>query len=252
VRLWIDTDVGGDPDDAIALLCAAASPALDLVGLSTVDGDHERRRSLACALVDAPVFTGDDPDLGSAVRDVAPEAFLAIGPLSNVAALIESGIELPPLTLMGGVLGAVRHWGHRVDVEHNFGRDPTAARRAVRACQPLVVPLNVTLQTRLSSEELRGLVEAAPVLRPNVDGFLDLQGQVGVPADERAVFLHDPLALLSLVEPTMFDVGERCVDVEPDGRLIETAEGATARVAVGVDARRAVELVLTLVGADLG
>ena len=252
MRLWIDTDVGDDPDDAIALLCAAASPALDLVGVSTVDGDHDRRRSLARALVDAPVFTGDDPDLGLAVRDVAPEAFLAIGPLTNVAALIEDGIELPPLTLMGGVLGAVRHWGHRLDVEHNFGRDPAAARRALRACQPLVVPLNVTLQARLSSEELRGVVEAAPVLRPNVEGFLELQGQVGVPAGEPAVFLHDPLALLSLVEPTLFDVEERDVDVEPDGQLIETAEGAPARVAVGVDARRAIVHVLALVGADLG
>ncbi len=253
MRLWIDTDVGDDPDDAIALLCAAASPTLDVVGVSTVDGDHDRRRTLAYALIDAPVITGDDPDLGSAVRDVAPEAFLAIGPLTNVAALSEDGIELPPLTVMGGVLGAVRHWGHRLDVEHNFGRDPAAARQSLHACfQPLVVPLNVTLQARLSSEELRRLVEAAPVIGPNVDGFLELQGQVGVPAQERAVFLHDPLALLSLVEPTLFDVGERCVDVEPDGQLIETAEGAPARVAVGVDARRAIEHVLTLVGADLG
>jgi inosine-uridine nucleoside N-ribohydrolase len=253
VRLWIDTDVGDDPDDAIALLCAAASPAIDLVGVSTVDGDHERRGALARALVDAPVFAGDAPDLGAAVRDAAPEAFLAIGPLTNVAALVREGLALPPLTLMGGVLGSVHHWGHELEVEHNFGRDPVAARRTLRACPaPLVVPLNVTLTVRLSSEQLARLVRAAPALQRNVESFLDLQGQFGVPADERAVFLHDPLALISLVEPTVIDVVPKTVDVEPNGRLIEHPVGPMARVAVGVDARRAIELVLALVDADVG
>ncbi|HEV2309424.1 MAG TPA: nucleoside hydrolase [Acidimicrobiia bacterium] len=253
MRLWIDTDVGDDPDDAIALLCAAASPAVELVGVSTVDGDHEHRRALARALVDAPVYTGDDPRLGAAVRERAPEAFLAIGPLTNVAALLDAGIELPPLTVMGGVLGAVRHWGHRLEVEHNFGRDPAAARRALRGCdEPVVVPLNVTLQARLSSDELDRLVDAAPVIRPNVEGFLDLQGQLGVPGEDRAVFLHDPLALISLVEPTVLEVAERRVEVDPDGRLLDAVDGATTRLAVGVDAPRAVGLVLALVGADLG
>ena len=253
MRLWIDTDVGDDPDDAIALLCAAASPAIDLVGVSTVDGDHERRGAVARALVDAPVVAGDAPDLGATVRALAPDAFLAIGPLTNVASLVSEGVALPPLTLMGGVLGSVHHWGHELVVEHNFGRDPVAARRTLRTCPtPLVVPLNVTLTVRLSSQQLARLVQAAPALRPNVESFLDLQGQFGVPVDERVVVLHDPLALLSLVEPAVVDVAPKTVAVEPDGRLVETPDGATARVAVGVDARRAIELVLTLVGADLG
>ena len=76
MRLWIDTDVGDDPDDAIALLCAAASPAVELVGVSTVDGDRDRRAALAHAIVDAPVFAGDVPELGAALADLAPEAFL--------------------------------------------------------------------------------------------------------------------------------------------------------------------------------
>jgi pyrimidine-specific ribonucleoside hydrolase len=253
MRLWIDTDVGDDPDDAIALLCAAASPAIELVGVSTVDGDHDRRAALAHAIVDAPVFAGDAPELGAAVAELAPEAFLAIGPLTNVAALLTEGITLPPITLMGGVLGTVHHWGHDLAVEHNFGRDPAAARRTLKTHDPpLVIPLNVTLDVRLSPNQLHRLVEAAPAIRRNVDWFLDLQGQFGVPVDERAVFLHDPLALVSLVEPPVLDVEHRVLDVEPDGCLVETDEASTTRLAVGVDARRAVELVLSLVGADLG
>ena len=253
VRLWIDTDVGDDPDDAIALLCAAANPAVELVGVSTVDDEHERRGALARALVAAPVFAGDDPALGATLAELAPEAFLAIGPLTNVAALIVNGTALPPLTLMGGVVGAVRHWGHRLDIEHNFGRDPSAAGLTLEACHaPLVVPLNVTLATRLSPEQLVQLVDAAPVLQPNIEAFLHVQATLGVPPDERAVFLHDPLALLALLDGTVLDVDERTLAVEPDGRLVETGEGSVTRLAVGVDAPRAVELILALVGADVG
>ena len=50
----------------------------------------------------------------------------------------------------------------------------------------------------------------------------------------------------------MLDVEHRVLDVEPDGRLVETDDGSTTRLAVGVDARRVIELVLSLVGADVG
>ena len=39
MRLWVDTDIGDNPDDTIALWCAAHSPDVELVGVSTVDGD---------------------------------------------------------------------------------------------------------------------------------------------------------------------------------------------------------------------
>ena len=253
MRLWIDTDVGDDPDDAITLLCAVASPTVELVGVSTVDGDHDRRAATARSLVDVPVLRGDDPGLGSAVADASPEAFLAIGPLTNVAALVANGTELPPLTLMGGVLGTVRHWGHDLHVEHNFGRDPAAASFTLRTCaSPLIVPLNVTLATRLASGQLEQLLRAAPVLRSNVEAFLDLQGTFGVPPSERSVFLHDPLALLALLDRSVLDVEERMLAVRGRGRLVEASDGSATRVAVGIDEQRAVGLVLAILGADVG
>ena len=35
MRLWIDTDIGDDPDDTVALWCAARSSDAQLVGVST-------------------------------------------------------------------------------------------------------------------------------------------------------------------------------------------------------------------------
>jgi inosine-uridine nucleoside N-ribohydrolase len=247
VRLWIDTDVGDDPDDAIALLCAGAQPDVEIVGVSTVDGDLDRRVQLARALVDAPVYRGDDPHLAAALTAARSDAVLAIGPLTNVAALVDADIGLPPVTLMGGVLGTVRHWGVVLDIEHNFSRDPAAAARVVAACNPVVVPLNVTLRLRLQSEQLDRLLVAAPVLGPSVEAFLRLQQDFGLAETDRAVFLHDPLAFLTLADPGLVRLDERRLIVDRAGRLLETPEGAAARVAGSVDAAAAIDRVLGLV-----
>ena len=36
MKIWLDTDIGGDIDDALALLLAMASKEVELVGVSTV------------------------------------------------------------------------------------------------------------------------------------------------------------------------------------------------------------------------
>ena len=47
MRLWIDTDVGSDVDDALAIAYALRHPALELVGVSTVFGDVALRARIA-------------------------------------------------------------------------------------------------------------------------------------------------------------------------------------------------------------
>jgi pyrimidine-specific ribonucleoside hydrolase len=247
MRLWVDTDVGDDPDDAIALLCARAHPDVEIVGVSTVDGDLERRVRLAEELVDAPVYRGDDPGLAAALTEAGPDALLAIGPLTNVAALSAAGAPLPSLTLMGGVLGTIRHWGVVLDVEHNFSRDPAAARQVIAGSHPVVVPLNVTLLLRLQPHQLDRLLAAAPVLVPSVEAFLGLQRDFGLAVTDRAVFLHDPLAFLTLVEPTFVQAHACRLAVDPAGRVREAPSGAPAQVVRSVDAPTAIDRVLGLV-----
>lgn len=64
MRVWIDTDVGSDVDDALAIAYALRHPELELVGISTVFGDVPLRSRIATqllALADAsevPVVTG--------------------------------------------------------------------------------------------------------------------------------------------------------------------------------------------------
>jgi inosine-uridine nucleoside N-ribohydrolase len=248
VRLWIDTDVGDNPDDAIALLVAAAAPDVDLVGVSTVGGDTERRAAVARALVDAPVIGGADPGrLGRAILDRAPDAVLAIGPLTNVAALVAGGLLPGTLACMGGALRPVRHRGAVRAVEHNFGRDPDAARLVLAATTgTFVVPLDVTVLAALDAAALARLRESAPAVHGSIGAWLAEQQARGVPDDEIRVVLHDPLALLALLGDATVVVEPRPLTVEPDGRLVEL-EGAPAhQLAVAADGPGAVARVLEM------
>lgn len=80
IKIILDTDIGDDIDDAIALCFALGSPEFDLLGVTTVFGDVQTRariaRKLLCAAGrdDVPVHVGCERPLGFAYHDgTAPE-----------------------------------------------------------------------------------------------------------------------------------------------------------------------------------
>jgi purine nucleosidase len=132
-RIWIDTDIGTDVDDAFALAFALRHREIEVAGVSTVFGDVELRRRMVEELLalagepDCPVQMGlgkplaegrvglmlghegrglladpaprrrveSDPDsdrriaaLAEALAAARPDALVAIGPLTNVGALL--------------------------------------------------------------------------------------------------------------------------------------------------------------------
>jgi inosine-uridine nucleoside N-ribohydrolase len=248
VRLWIDTDVGTNPDDAVALLCAAGHPEIDLVGVSTVGGDTERRAEIARSLLGAPVVSGSR----LAVRDVGAsgaDALLGIGPLENLARLLAAGALPPRLGIMGGALRPVRHRGALREVEHNFESEPAAAAAVIgHAPGVLLCPLDVTVRMRPSAADLGRIVDAAPVLGRMLDDWGAGQRAAGVAEDESAVRLHDPLALLALVGEPVVDIERRALTVDATGRVQEDAgRGRAIDVVTDVDAGRAMERIIELV-----
>ncbi len=79
IPIVIDTDVGSDPDDALALCLALASPEVDVRGVTIVSGDVDLRARMAARLlgmagrVDIPILKGQGPPIGAVSVEVAPE-----------------------------------------------------------------------------------------------------------------------------------------------------------------------------------
>ena len=137
VRLLLDTDIGSDIDDAVALAYLLSQPRCELVGITTVTGEPARRAELASAICthvgrgDIPIWPGaaeamliDTPQRqvpqGRALGDwprrtqFAPGegvefmrrtiranpgelTLLGIGPLTNIATLFATDPEIPAL-----------------------------------------------------------------------------------------------------------------------------------------------------------
>jgi purine nucleosidase len=106
-RIILDTDIGGDIDDAMALALVLASPELDLVAVTTVNGSTRQRARHAQTILhlagrdDVPVYVGAGPTLSPAdlayPADYRPaDAYVADAPIEQQAAILPE-TDLPRL-----------------------------------------------------------------------------------------------------------------------------------------------------------
>jgi purine nucleosidase len=200
MRIVLDTDIGTDADDAVALALLLASPEIELEGVTTVSGDVDLRARIARKLLalggraDVPVHSGcsqplgrngnffwlghegrgivlpDDPVStvpGDGVSRLARSGahILAIGPLTNVAAALRDAPERQAgLTLMGGALG-IADDPTTPSVEYNLGSDAEASVAVLSSgVAATIVPLDVTWQVRLLEPHLARLRRSRSML----------------------------------------------------------------------------------------
>jgi len=136
IKVILDTDIGSDIDDAVCLAYLLAQPKCELLGITTVTGEADKRAMLASVLCKVagkhvPIFPGaEEPLLVSQKQKQAPQAaalrrwdhdkefprgqsieflrqtihkypgevvLLTIGPLSNVGLLFRVDPEIPSL-----------------------------------------------------------------------------------------------------------------------------------------------------------
>jgi len=108
-KVLLDTDIGSDIDDAVALAWLLANPDCDLLGITTVTGQPEERARMASALCRAagrsvPIFPGADrPLLGAQVQAQAPQAAALQGvphdrefPARRAAAFLQETVRAHP------------------------------------------------------------------------------------------------------------------------------------------------------------
>ena len=188
----------------------------------------------------------------------------AVGPLTNIALALMREPELPMLlkrfVLMGGAFAEAGNV--TPSAEFNIWHDPEAARivfhafGGVGAAQAVAVGLDVTRKVTFDERDLKAFAAraaakptGAALVRFIEDAarlyFERMEEQHG----RRFLIMHDPLALMVALDPSLIETRRVAVDVETQGRLTRGAtvadwRGQWARlancdVAVKVDAERA-------------
>lgn len=293
-KILLDTDIGTDVDDAFALGLALSLPELEILAITTVSADTLFRGRIARKLLklagrsEIPVFAGEakpvDDDArffwhggeGDGILEEGDEASLpseggvaalgrllrahddveivAIGPMTNLARLIERDPDVVPriaqLTIMGGHLREIR-FGEKsfpFGIDYNIVSDPRASEIVLAADIPTrLVTADVTLRTWLPLAGRDQLASSPSPLREAIVRALDnwtpvqrsLFEQYVGDLSQNAAFLHDPLALACIVDESFCTFAELPVRTQwVDGvfRTIEdSSTGRLMRCAIDVD-----------------
>lgn len=257
-RILIDTDIGGDVDDALALAMALNTPDIEIVGITNVYLANAWRAGVTKHVLsvfgreDIPVCTGAEkpligwwdesripnssPDYGEFAGKALPHAcdfiiekameyddltLVAIGPLTNVGLALAKAPHIASrikIVLMGGQL-------NKAHPEWNIVCDPEAARIVFESGADItMVGLDVTNRTRFTREEVDEIKSAGNVrtdmLGEMMEKFIVSFGYLPI--------LHDPLAMSLLIWDDLLTLEKKKV-------LIETAGAHTRGLTVDCD-----------------
>jgi purine nucleosidase/pyrimidine-specific ribonucleoside hydrolase len=173
---------------------------------------------------------------------------LALGPLTNLARLVlekpEAARRLGRIIAMGGAIREHGNVGPRS--EFNIWADPEAAAAVFGSGVPLVlVPLDVTRRVRATRDLASRLTASGNPIAQMVASLLLAYFTSSTAQDSRP--LHDPCVMLFALSPELFHCEDLALSVsvatdEEAGELAAAAGGAPVRVAMGVDAPAALEL----------
>ena len=245
MKILIDTDIGGDVDDAVALALAIKSKELDIIGISLVYIANQWRAGILQNMLqvynreDIPYVIGaekpligtwgDNPNLENnraaefiiKICDENPDAVLVpIGPLTNIAAAFLAAPRIAihrKIMLMGGTWGEQR-------AEWNIQCDPEAADIVINSGADIsMVGLNVTELCQFTQEEVD--MFKTGLLNEMIHKFI---------LDYKYLpILHDPLAVAGLIWNDLIVFEEKNIAINPSGILIN---GKTAvNIAVSVN-----------------
>jgi inosine-uridine nucleoside N-ribohydrolase len=246
--ILIDTDIGTDIDDAFALALEIRSPELELLGVTTVSGDTRARARLAAKLLwdsgfqFVPVAAGRpgkplphdqtrwadgfaSPQLQSepAVELLRSQieqrpgkiTLVAIGPLTNVAALITqypaTARKLKRIVLMGGSIAHGYGRSQTPAAEYNIVSDAPAAQRVFTSGIPiLMAPLDATAMLELDAANRHRVFTHLTTLTNDLTILYHLW-------NNETPILFDPMTIALLIDPSVCETKELYVEVDDRG-----------------------------------
>jgi inosine-uridine nucleoside N-ribohydrolase len=267
IPILLDTDIGTDIDDAYALALVLSSPELDLKAVTTVSGDTQARARLAAKMLwvdgrrNIPVAAGapgsplpiaqarwadsfSSPEIlkERAVDLIKTEidrehgalVLVAIGPLTNVAALLREypgeKRKIRRIVLMGGSIARGYRPGSGPTPEYNIAMDAKAAQVVFSSGIPiLMAPLDVTERLQLQNPYLDEIFARDTPLAHALHAVYRLWGRP-VPT------LYDPMAVSLLLNPALCTIRPLAIEVTDKGMTLSVpGRRPNARVAVETD-----------------
>ncbi len=238
----IDTDIGDDIDDVLALALALCSPEIELLGVTTVFGDTQKRAHLAAHVLEVyrhkeiPVAAGQqvplllshrpsgvpqaailDPCTSNDVlsRFTAPELIIetamanhgnitlfCLGPLTNIATAL---LIQPRLFLaIKNIVMIGGTTGFPIS-ERNMRSDAQAAKIVLSSGIPItLLGWNITMQCQLRESDIEKIhYQITPQTRL-LSQLLAIWQRHRPRWHPRLPFLHDPLAIVAFCAPELF------------------------------------------------
>jgi purine nucleosidase len=252
-KVIIDTDIGDDIDDAYALGLALSSPELEIIGVTTAWGATDLRAQLASRMLyetgrdDIPVVagikTGDQtfdqygwaewfhhPKIHQQnVVDFYTEqinrypgqiTLIAIGPLTNIGALIERAPntfrKLKLVVIMGGNVTLTSYdvysgTSPNPAPEYNIMKDVSAARKLFTSGVPIIMAgLDATTMLKLDEVKRARLFRKSSPLTDSITVLYHLWGNT-------TPTLFDPMAVFMVIDPTLTRLVPMHIEVDDNG-----------------------------------
>ena len=269
-KIILDTDIGDDIDDAYALALALSSPELEILGVVTSFGATDLRAQLASRMLyetgrdDIPVVagvkTGNEKfnQYGwaewfhhSKIRQQTPIDFyteqinrypgqitlVAIGPLTNVGALIDRDPatfrKLKQIVIMGGNITLATgdvYDGTSVNPipEYNITKDIAAARKLFASGVPIIMAgLDATAMLKFDEVKRARLFRKSSPLTDSLTVLYHLWGYT-------TPTLFDPMAVAMVIDPTLTRLVPMHIEVDDRG-ITRNVAGKTANASVCFD-----------------
>lgn len=284
-RVLLDTDIGTNVDDLVALVLCLKSGAVKLEGVTTVSGDVDTRARIAlrvlhlCRAGPIPVATGSSEPLTAGRRfrwaGYEGEGILSAEdrrgqPLCGDAVELmatklreDKGeiklVAIGPLTNVARALKREPPLVHQVKElvlmggslsppheEYNIMSDPEAARLVFASGMPItMVGLNVTGKVLLGKEEVNRIREAGGTVAELVAD--QVERYLKYKGVEQTP-MHDPLALAVAIDRSLVRTEKMNITLTAEGRTVPGEKGNQAiDVCLEVDVPRFKELLLSTI-----
>ena len=244
IKIIIDTDIGDDADDALAICLALKSEELEVMGITTVFRNTAARAQIAVRLLqlmgrtDIPVYAGiGHPLVAEADVETVPIQLLAgmeeleylvtIGPLTNVGVLLckhpEVKGKIKEIVMMGGAY--YMHYN-----EWNILCDPEAAHIVYSSGVPIrAIGLDVTTRCQVNDQLVTMFRNSK---KPEVELLADLL-TCYYENRGRHTFLHDPMAVFAVYDKDIITYQGEDIHVELHGQHTRGTTFNTWKIGVG-------------------